>query len=69
MCLKTLKKLIPTMDVPETDFGNIAKSPESGIFSFRALLQDIITAFLNDDMDSEELKLKIFHAVSGKDAR
>jgi len=28
------------------------------------LLQDIMTAFLDEDMDSEELKLKILHAIS-----
>ena len=47
------------MDVPETDFGNISKPPRLGIFDFK-----IITAFLAEDMDSEELKLKIYHAIS-----
>lgn len=28
------------------------------------LLQDIMTAFLDEDMDSEELKLRILHAIS-----
>ena len=32
--LKTLKKLISSQDVPETDFGNIAKSPQLGVFGF-----------------------------------
>ena len=36
--LKTLKMSILKMDVPETDFGNISKSPQLGIFDFRAFL-------------------------------
>jgi len=36
--LKTLKMSILEMDVPETDFGNISKSPQLGIFDFRAFL-------------------------------
>lgn len=31
----------------------------------RALLQEIITAHLAEDSDNEELKLKIWHAISG----
>lgn len=34
--LKGLKLNIQALDVPETDFGNIAKSPQLGIFDFRA---------------------------------
>jgi hypothetical protein len=34
--LKALKISILKMDVPETDFGNISKSPQLGIFDFRA---------------------------------
>ena len=29
------------------------------------LLHEIITAFLAEEMDNEELKLKIFNAISG----
>lgn len=36
--LKILKESISTLDVPETDFGNIAKSPQLGAFGFRAFL-------------------------------
>jgi hypothetical protein len=36
--LKELKLSISKMDVPETDFGNIDKSPQLGIFTFRAFL-------------------------------
>jgi hypothetical protein len=36
--LKALKMSILEMDVPETDFGNISKSPQLGIFDFRAFL-------------------------------
>jgi hypothetical protein len=36
--LKTLKEAIRALDVPETDFGNIAKTPQLGIFDFRAFL-------------------------------
>jgi hypothetical protein len=36
--LKSLKEVIRGMDVPETDFGNIAKTPQLGIFDFRAFL-------------------------------
>jgi len=31
----------------------------------RDLLQEIITAHLAEDSDNEELKLKIWHAISG----
>jgi len=36
--LKELKKSISSLDVPETDFGNISKSPQLGAFDFRAFL-------------------------------
>jgi len=36
--LKILKKSILSLDVPETDFGNIAKSPQLGVFGFKAFL-------------------------------
>lgn len=36
--LKTLKLAIRELDVPETDFGNIAKAPQLGVFDFRAFL-------------------------------
>ena len=36
--LKTLKEAIHSLDVPETDFGNIAKTPQLGVFDFRAFL-------------------------------
>lgn len=36
--LKLLKKTLSGMDVPETNFGNIAKSPQLGVFDFRAFL-------------------------------
>jgi hypothetical protein len=36
--LKEFKKTISEMDVPETDFGNISKSPQLGVFDFRAFL-------------------------------
>ena len=36
--LKSLKKAISDQDVPEIYFGNIAKSPQLGIFDFRAFL-------------------------------
>lgn len=36
--LKTLKEAIQKLDVPETDFGNIAKTPQLGVFDFRAFL-------------------------------
>lgn len=36
--LKTLKEAIQALDVPETDFGNIAKTPQLGVFDFRAFL-------------------------------
>ena len=36
--LKTLKAAIGAMDVPETDFGNISKTPQLGVFDFRAFL-------------------------------
>jgi len=36
--LKNLKLSISESDVPETDFGNISKSPQLGIFDFRAFL-------------------------------
>lgn len=36
--LRTLKASIQGLDVPETDFGNIAKTPQLGVFDFRAFL-------------------------------
>lgn len=36
--LKALKLAISGLDVPETDFGNISKSPQLGILDFRAFL-------------------------------
>lgn len=36
--LKTLKEAIQALDVPETDFGNIVKTPQLGIFDFRGFL-------------------------------
>ena len=36
--LKTLKSVIQSLDVPETDFGNIAKTPQLAVFDFRAFL-------------------------------
>lgn len=36
--LKDLKMSLEKMDVPETDFGNIYKAPQLGIFDFRAFL-------------------------------
>ena len=36
--LQELKLAIRGMDVPETDFGNISKAPQLGIFEFRAFL-------------------------------
>lgn len=36
--LKILKDSIMRQDVPEMDFGNIAKTPQLGIFDFRAFL-------------------------------
>lgn len=36
--LKALKETVQGMDVPEADFGNIAKAPQLGVFDFRAFL-------------------------------
>lgn len=36
--LKLFKEVIQGLDVPETDFGNIAKTPQLGVFDFRAFL-------------------------------
>lgn len=36
--LKDLKLSIQALDVPETDFGNIIKTPQLAIFDFRAFL-------------------------------
>ena len=36
--LQALKLAIQELDVPETDFGNIAKTPQLGVFDFRAFL-------------------------------
>ena len=36
--LKSLKEAIKALDVPETDFGNINKTPQLGVFEFRAFL-------------------------------
>ena len=37
--LNELKNLLRAQDVPETDFGNIAKTPQLGVFDFRAFLR------------------------------
>lgn len=36
--LKSFKSALQEMDVPEINFGNIAKTPQLGIFDFRAFL-------------------------------
>lgn len=36
--LRGLKEAIASLDVPETDFGNISKTPQLGVFDFRAFL-------------------------------
>ncbi|MFC1601633.1 DNA-binding protein [Candidatus Sumerlaeota bacterium] len=36
--LKELKLAVSALDVPETAFGNIARSPQLGVFDFRAFL-------------------------------
>lgn len=36
--LRSLKDAIAGLDVPETDFGNISKTPQLGVFDFRAFL-------------------------------
>jgi hypothetical protein len=36
--LKKLKLAISELNVPETDFGNITKAPQLGVFDFRAFL-------------------------------
>lgn len=36
--LKLLKLAIQKLDVPETDFGNIAKTPQLGVLDFKAFL-------------------------------
>lgn len=36
--LKLLKESIKELDVPETDFGNISRTPQLGVFDFRAFL-------------------------------
>ncbi len=43
--LKALKLALQAKNVPETDFGNIAKSPQLGIFDFRAFLNLINDLF------------------------
>lgn len=36
--LRALKVAIKDLDVPETDFGNISRTPQLGVFDFRAFL-------------------------------
>ena len=36
--LRTLKVAIQSLDVPETDFGNISRTPQLGVFDFRSFL-------------------------------
>ena len=36
--LKTIQLGIQALDLPETDFGNIKKAPQLGIFDIRAFL-------------------------------
>jgi len=54
--LKSLKEAIQALDVPETDFGNISKTPQLGVFNFRA--------FLNLSMlVSESERAKLLHSM------
>jgi hypothetical protein len=53
--LKDLKKSISVIDVPETNFGNIAKTPQLGIFDFRAFLN---LAMLVSESDRAKLLRK-----------
>ncbi len=50
--LKLFKEVIKGLDVTETDFGNIAKTPQLGIFDFRA--------FLNLAIESARLFRRLF---------
>jgi len=36
--LQDIKKILESLDVPEIDFGNIKKTPQLGIFDFRAFI-------------------------------
>jgi len=55
--LKSLKEAIQALDVPETDFGNISKTPQLGVFNFRA--------FLNLSMlVSESERAKLLHSMA-----
>lgn len=49
------KKSLREMDVPETDFGNIFKAPQLGIFDFRAFLN---LAMLMQESDTARLLRK-----------
>lgn len=55
--LKYFKLALLEMNIPERHFGNIAKRHQLGIVDFR-------TAVINEEMDSEQLKLKILEAIS-----
>ena len=55
--LKYFGLALQKIDVPEIHFGNIAKHYQLGIVIFR-------TTVINEEIDSEELKLKILEAIS-----
>ena len=57
---KSLKLALLNIDVPEIHFGNIAKNHQLWIV-------DIQMSVLNEEMDSESLKLKILDAISASE--
>ena len=59
--LKTLKISISEMDVTETNFGNISKSPSLGVFNFRAFLN--MAMLLSESQRAKLLRSTILDIV------
>ena len=61
--LKKLKLTISELNVPETDFGNITKAPQLGVFDFRAFLN---LAMLITESERAPLLFRAFYSGNGK---
>jgi hypothetical protein len=59
--LKELKSAIKKMDVPETDFGNISRTPRLGVFDFRAFLD--LAMLMNESERARLLRQAILDIV------
>lgn len=59
--LKTLKKILMEGDVHEIDFGNINKTPQLGIFDFRAFLN--LAMLISESQTAKDLRQLMLDVV------